>query len=164
MDTQSNQSNKATNVSVKKRRSSALAILGAVILVFVVAAIWIPHNMVSRVARDEVSAVKSLRALTNLELQYAAAHPSKGFTCDFALLKTEPHSSGEQIQEGFLVSEGYKISLTGCEADPNGITVRYRATAVPLLPGKTGFRAFCTDQTGELRYGNNGSVESCRPL
>jgi len=78
MDTQSNQSNKATNVSVKKRRSSALAILGAVILVLIVAAIWIPHNMVSRVARDEVSAVKSLRALTNLELQYAAAHPSRG--------------------------------------------------------------------------------------
>lgn len=31
--------------------------------------------MVSRVARDEVSAVNSLRTLTNLELRYAAEHP-----------------------------------------------------------------------------------------
>jgi hypothetical protein len=46
-----------------------LPILGAVTLVLILAAILIPHNIVSRVARDEASAAQSLRALTDLELR-----------------------------------------------------------------------------------------------
>jgi type IV pilus assembly protein PilA len=144
-----------------------LPILEAVIFVLVLAAILIPGQVVSHVARDEATAMESLHALADLEHRYAAAHPSKGFTCDFAMLKAEAPSNGQQIRQGFLFSdsfEGYKFSLTGCEVDPKGVAVRYKATAVPLLPGKTGFRAFCTDQTGDLRYGVNGSAESCRPL
>jgi hypothetical protein len=147
MDTQSNQSEGPTNARVKKRRSPVLPILGVGTFVLVLAAILIPHQMVSRVARDEISAVESLRALTNLELRYAT-HPSQGFTCDFGLLKTEASSNGKQTHEGFLFSdsfEGYKFSLAGCEVDAKGVVVRYKATAVPLLPGQTGFRAFCTD-------------------
>ena len=90
-----------------------------------------------------------------LETRYATAHPSKGFTCDFALLKTEVPSNRDPTHDGFLFSdsfEGYKFSLTGCEADPEGVVVRYKAAAVPVLPGKTGVRAFCTDQTGEPSF------------
>lgn len=167
MDTQSDQSKATANAHTIKRRSSVLAIAGFVIFVLIVAAIWIPHNMVSRVAHDEVNAATGLRALTSLERRYAAAHPSKGFSCDFAELKTGIPSSGAHAGEGFLFSdpfEGYKFSLIGCEADPEGVVVRYKATAVPVLPGKTGVRAFCTDQTGELRFGVNESPETCRPL
>jgi type IV pilus assembly protein PilA len=167
MDTHSNKSEGATNPRVIKRRRAVLPIIGAVALVLVLAAILIPHNMVSRVAHDEANAMYSLRALNNLELRYAAAHRSKGFTCEFALLKTAALSNGEHIHDGFLFSdsfEGYKFSITGCEVDPNGVVARFKATAVPVLPGKTGFRAFCIDQTGELRYAANGSPESCRPL
>jgi type IV pilus assembly protein PilA len=167
MDTKSNPGKGTTNARVIKRRSAVLPIIGAVTFILVLAVILIPGQIVSRVARNEANAMESLHALTHLEVRYAAAHPSKGFTCDFALLNMEAPSNGEQIHEGFLFSdsfEGYKFSLTGCEVDPKGVAVRYKATAVPLLLGKTGFRAFCTDQTGELRYGNDGSVESCRPL
>jgi hypothetical protein len=167
MDKQANQSGAAANAPVKKRRSRVLLILGVVIFVLILAAVLIPGHIVSRMARNEVSAVYSLRALTNLEIRYAAAHPSQGFTCEFAQLKTATPSTGVHTHEGFLFSdsyEGYKFSLTGCELDSKGVAVRYKATAVPLLPGKTGVRAFCTDQTGELLYGVNGSAESCRPL
>jgi hypothetical protein len=44
-------------------------ILGAVTLILILAAILIPGQIVSRVARDETSAMESLRALTDLELQ-----------------------------------------------------------------------------------------------
>jgi hypothetical protein len=167
MNSQSNQSAGLSNARDKKRRSLVLPILGVVTFVLILAAILIPHQMVSRVARDEASAMYSLHALTNLELRYAAAHPSKGFTCDFAVLKTAVAPNGDHVHEKFLLSdssEGYKFSLSGCEVDPKGVAVQYKAVAVPLLPGKTGFSAFCTDQTGELRYGMNESPESCRPL
>jgi len=123
--------------------------------------------MVSRVALDESNALQSLHALTKLELQYAAAHPSERFSCDFARLKTEASSNREQAHEEFLFSdsfEGYKFSLAGCEFDLKGVAIRYKATAIPPLPGKSGIRAFCTDETGEMRYGLNSSPESCRPL
>jgi hypothetical protein len=167
MDMQSNQTNEGTNVPIKKRRSSALAILGAVTLVLIFAAFWIPHNMVSRLARNESSAIYSLRALKNLELQYAAVNPSKGFTCEFALLKAVASLNGDHLHEGFLFSdsvEGYKFSLSGCEVSPNGVVVRFKAIAVPLLDRESGARAFCIDQTGVILYGNDGSVESWRPL
>ena len=167
MDTESDQSKATASGPTMKRRSSVLAITGLVTLVLIVAAIWIPHNMVSRVARNEVSAMNGLRALTSLERQYAAAHPSRGFSCDLAQLKTEVPSSGDHTREGFLFAdpfEGYKFSLTGCEADSEGVVVRYKATAVPAFPGKTGFRAFCIDQTSELRYATNGFPESCKSL
>jgi hypothetical protein len=63
-------------------------------LVLILAAILIPGQIVSRVARDETSAMESLRALTDRELQYAAAHPSNRYTCEFALLKTDAPSNG----------------------------------------------------------------------
>ena len=164
---QSNKHQANADARTMNGRFRVLAIIGSVILVLFVAAIWIPDNMVSRVAHNEVSAVNDLRGLTSLETRYATAHPSKGFTCDFALLKTEVPSNRDTTHGGFLFSEpsdGYKFSLTGCEADAQGVVVRYKATAVPSLPGKTGVRAFCTDQTGELRFGLNESPESCRPL
>jgi type IV pilus assembly protein PilA len=167
MDTRSSQTEGTTNARFIKRRSVVLLIIGAAIFVLILAAILIPGRIVSQLARDEVSAMGSLHALRGLELRYSQAHPSKGFTCDFALLKTEARSNTEQGREGFLVSdsfEGYKFSLSGCEVDSQGVAVRYKATAVPLVPGKTGVRAFCTDQTGELRYGVNGFAASCRPL
>src|SRR5580658_1661945 len=167
MDMQSNEHEAYASARTMKRLFRVFAVIVSVILVLIVAAILIPHNMVSRVARDEVSAVNGLSGLTSLETRYATAHPSKGFTCDFALLKTEALSSRDPTHDGFLFSdpfEGYKFSLTGCEADPGGVVVRYKVTAVPVLPGKTGFRAFCTDQTGQLRFGVNESPETCRPL
>ena len=155
------------NASTTKRRSRVFPVLGVVTFVLLLAAVLITHNMVSRVALDESNALRSLHALTKLELQYAAAHPSEGFSCDFARLKTEASSNREQAHEEFLFSdsfEGYKFSLAGCEFDPTGVAIRYKATAIPLLPGKSGIRAFCTDETGEVRYGVNSSPESCRPL
>lgn len=165
MDTHSDQSGGVTNPRTRRRRR-ILTITVLVVSAIILAAILVPHNMVSRIAHDEANAMHSLRTLWQLESSYAAAHPSKGFTCDFAELKTIAPSD-VQVQEGFLFSqtfEGYKFTIAGCEVDSKGVVVRYRATAVPLLPGKTGVRAFCKDQTGELLYGVDGTAASCRPL
>lgn len=167
MDTHSDQN----HARVTKRRSVLLPILGrvlgTVIFILIPAAILIPHFMVSTVARNEINAVESLRTLTVLEHRYAAAHPSKGFACELTQLRPETPLRGERKREEFIAnnsSNGYKFELKACEADPNGIAVRYKATAVPLVPEKTGYRAFCTDETGELQDAVNGSAESCRPL
>jgi hypothetical protein len=137
-----------------------------VIFILIPAALLIPHFMVSRVARNEINAMQSLHTLTVLERRYAAAHPSKGFTCEFAQLRTDASPSSGRNQEEFLFSNpsgGYKFEIKGCEANSTGVAARYKATAEPLVVEKTGFRAFCIDETGELQDSVNGSAESCRP-
>jgi hypothetical protein len=137
----------------KNQRVRHLIIFGVVAFVLLLAAILIPHSIVGRVARNEAAAMGNLRLLTALELRYAAAHPSEGFTCKFDRLKMEKAP----------IAEGYRFSIDGCETDSNGVVVRYKATAVPVVQGKTGLSAFCIDQTRKLQYGVNGSAESCRP-
>src|ERR1700753_1934748 len=132
-----------------RKRRRLFNILGAVIFLFVVAAVMIPHFLVSRIAKDEIGAVGTVRALQSLERQYASTRPSKGFTYDLTLLKPAL-SDKEQIREGFLFSEGYKFSLDGCEPDSDGVAKRFRVEAIPVEPGKSGVRAFCIDQTGPL--------------
>ena len=142
MDMQSNEHEAAANARTMNARFRVLAIIGSVILVLIVAAIWIPHNMVSRVAHDESSAVYGLRGLTSLETHYATAHPSKGFTCDFTLLKREVPSNQDPTHEGFLFSdpfEGYKFSLTGCEANSEGVVSDIRQPQYLCCPAKRDF-------------------------
>jgi hypothetical protein len=112
----------------------------------------------------EVTAVGNLRRLATLQGSYSASHPDKGFSCQLSLLKSPKPASGDYDPKEFLLSEtyaGYRITLPGCEPGPNGLVTRYRAIAVSLEPGKSGVRAFCTDQTGTLWYDAGGSPENC---
>jgi hypothetical protein len=171
MNAHSDQNDGSKNVSVVKRRSAVFSILGVITVVLILAAIFNPVQVDSRVARNEASAIGSLRALVTLQRRYATDNPSKGFACELAQLRNVTPRNGESDHVALLVSEsyaGYRFSLTGCEVDPNGVVIRYKATAMPRLPGETGVRAFCEDQTGEFWYATNGSAENClgerRPL
>jgi hypothetical protein len=116
-----------------------------------------------RTAREAV-AVGNLHRLAALQASYSATHPDKGFACQLSLLKSNKSASGGYDPDGFLLLEtyvGYRINLIDCEPGPNGLVTRYRAIAVPLEPGKSGFRAFCSDQTGALWYDASGSPENC---
>jgi hypothetical protein len=50
------------------------------------------------------------------------------------------------------------------EPKTNPVVNRYEVTAVPLRPQKTGIRAFCTDQSGEIFYELTGSAPGRREL
>jgi hypothetical protein len=105
--------------------------------------------------------VSKLRAVTMLEKKFAAAHLDKGFACELSLLVPE---EGEQNPVDydplrFLTtgtSAGYKFALANCRTDAKGVVVHYEATAVPVERGKTGFHAFCTDDSGLLWYDAEG--------
>lgn len=129
----------------------------------VVAAVFIPHNIVSRIAHDEISAVVTLRKIASLQRQHSLLYPSKGFTCDPTQLGAIASSQEEArtALRTFDYYEGYRFALLDCERDTNGIIKTYKATAAPLVPEKTGVRAFCEDETGELWYSVDGSAENC---
>ena len=121
-----------------------------------------PH---SRQHAHEAVAVSKLLTVIELQSKYAAAHADKGFACELPLLKpAEQRDDADYDPFGFLATgtwAGYRFALDGCQVDKRGTVAHYQASAVPIERGTTGFRAFCTDETGIVRYDNSGLKANC---
>jgi hypothetical protein len=125
------------------------------------------HDKYFGVAQNESAAVGILRKLNILESQYVAAHPNKGFACELPLLRlSEKRDDTYDTVAALLAGEwnGYKFAVVGCVADADGIVTHYGVTAVPTSPGRTGIRAFCTDQSGQLFYDSEASATQCMAM
>lgn len=145
---------------------------GVIPMIMILAAIAIPNLLRSRIAANEASAVSSLRTIDTAQVTYAAKYPETGFSCRIEELGGSPSDCGDHpnatAQHACLLDSklssgqkfGYRFSLTNCE-QMNGAFVRYQVTAEPLVPGSTGQRVFCTDQSGVIKTLRNGSGEQC---
>jgi len=122
------------------------------------------HDINGRRRANEAITVGYIRRITTLQKDYAASHPTKGFACSLPILKPTASDADDHGLDAALLSGehfGYRITLSGCEPESSGLVTHYRITAVPLEPGKSGVRAFCTDQIGPIRYDESGSGENC---
>lgn len=141
----------------------------ALILLFVLLLVFSPtfHDRHFGVARYESAAVGSLSRINELERQYATNHADKGFACKLRLLLTDKRKSNAYDPVASLLSgehAGYRFAVATCAADATGIVSQYEITAVPTAPGRTGVRAFCTDQSGQLFYDPDASAAQCLSL
>jgi hypothetical protein len=125
--------------------------------------LWPPLDFHGRQRVNEAAAVATLHHIHELQAQYAIANPTRGFSCFLDLL--EERSGGEMIVQAFPSSNersgyGFAVATTvGCYVkSPLRL---YQITAVPLAPGKTGVRAFCSDQEGVIWYDDDGSANKC---
>lgn len=122
------------------------------------------HDTHFGMAQNESAAVGSLRKLTSLENQYAAAHTDRGFACELTLLQpTEDMKETLGPSSALLTGKwsGYKFALVGCAPNASGVTTHYAVTAVPISPYRTGVRAFCSDESGSIFYDHTGSASEC---
>jgi hypothetical protein len=122
------------------------------------------HDRYFGVAKNEATAVGSLRKIQELENAYATAHPDNGFACQLKQLRpTENMRDVYGNPMNLLAGEwvGYKFEVVGCIPEKNGVVAHYQVTAVPLRPWASGVRAFCTDQSGNVFYDHNGSATEC---
>jgi hypothetical protein len=56
---------------------------------------------------------------------------------------------------------GYRFEIRGCTRGNDGRFSHYQVSAIPITPGVTGVRAFCTDDSGNVFYDLNGSAIQC---
>jgi hypothetical protein len=112
----------------------------------------------------ESSAVASLRTLVTAETTYAATYPERGYTCKLNNLggtgRGQPTpQSAMLIDSGLTQGQrgGYQFAIAGCDGIPSS---RFRVTAAPL-DSDSGMRAFCTDESGVLRFAADGSPRTC---
>src|SRR5689334_15558025 len=149
-------------------RSRWLYVLVAAGVLLLLAVLFIPEfdGPYFRQHANELVAMNKLRTVTELEKKFTAAHVDKGFACELPLLRPaeSEHNAVDYDPLGFLITgttAGYAFTLGNCRMNAKGVVVHYEATAVPVEAGKTGFYAFCTDDSGLLWYDKQGSATSC---
>ena len=134
-----------------------LLIVIAIILILMLMAI--PTIGVMKKNANETSAINSLRAITQAEIQYDSTYPANGFACSLTALGGDPASgpptpAAAQLLQPDLASgfkSGYIFTISNCSKVTINGTDRvsgYTLMAVPQAVGKTGNRSFCTDQFG----------------
>ena len=123
---------------------------------------------------NRISAIQSIRAIQQAEIQYASTYPSNGYTCTLASLGGETSAgaaspTSAQILQGDVTSgfkSGYIIAISNCQkvtANGTDRITSYTVTAVPQTVGKTGDNGFCADDSGPIKQDLTGGT-NCTQL
>lgn len=146
--------------------------------ILIIAAIAIPNLLRSRIAANEASAVISLRTIDVAAVQYASGYEN-GFPSNFEVFGYGESIVGDCNHAGLIdrrlatgQKNGYIFTYTpqfpdgqsGPAVSPKAAAKRctsggasgFTVTADPVRRGSTGQRSFYTDQTGVIRYSNDG--------
>jgi len=154
--------------SADRIKGKGMAIAGLVLgylgiammpMILIIAAIAIPNLLRARIAANEASVVSSVRLLNATEVSYAGAHPGEGFSSD---LRTLVSYGQLNPTLGTGRKNGYVFRLSDCGAEkPGGPKTKFQVAAYPIGKNETGVRAFCSDESGVIKYDPSGSPEDC---
>ena len=123
---------------------------------------------------NRLSAIQSIRAIQQAEMQYESTYPANGFACALPALGGDPSAgapspTGAQLLQADITSgykSGYIFTLTNCtKVTVNGMdrNTSYTVTAVPQKVGTTGNLGFCSDQFGTIKSDPTGGA-NCTQL
>jgi len=151
----------------KQKGFSLIELLIVVAIILIIAAIAIPNLLRSRMAANESSAVGSIRTINTAEVAFATSYPSVGFTSLTNLGGAASTCTGSGatstiacLIDNTLASSasksGYNFSISNLTGSPTVVT--YSSLATPIVVGQSGQRAFCSDQSGVIRYNQGGSA------
>jgi type IV pilus assembly protein PilA len=143
---------------------SLIELLIVVAIILIILAIAVPNLMRSQMAANEASAIESVRSISTAQATYAATYPDLGFAPNLASLGfgalPGPNSAGllEPPLSTTGIKDGYTFNLAAPAVLPR---TTYTLGTAPQNVGKTGQRAFCSDQNQAVRFDKTGSVAGC---
>ena len=127
---------------------SLIELMIVVAVIGIISILAVPNFMRSRLFANETSAIASLRVIVTSEITYASTLGNGSFG-----------STQDLLDEGLIdaalgsgTKDGYNLALT-----PDGST-GFTVTAVPITVGTTGQRGFYADESGVIRYSEDGSA------
>jgi hypothetical protein len=136
--------------------------------ILIIAAIAIPNLLRSKMAANEASAVGSLRSYQYAMGAYASKCPRIGFPKSLANLG---EGRGDCERASLLdsslgtdqpIKSGYFFHYVAAEPDNVGQVTSFVITADPVTPN-SGVRHFYLDQTGIIRWNNDGPPDVGSP-
>jgi type IV pilus assembly protein PilA len=149
-----------------------LLIVMSVMLILLTLAV--PQLLKLRKQGNELSAVQSVRAIGQAELQYNSAYPANGFSCSLAALGGDPKSGAPSPQAAQFLDAalaggqkaGYTFAITNCTkvtVNNQDMYTSYEITAVPQSVGKTGDNGYCSDENNTIRKDPAGGTNCTQP-
>ena len=157
----------------KQKGFSLIELLIVVAIILIIAAIAIPNLLRSRMAANEASAVGSLRTINTAEVTYSTTYPNIGFAATLASLggttATCSNPLGAAAANACLIDDvlslqginsGYTFAAVGVAGGGSPLLVTYTSQSSPSVPGQSGQRFFCSDQSGVIRF---NPAAACTP-
>ena len=150
-----------------------LLIVMSVILILMLVAI--PNLLNMRSQANQTSALASLHAIYQAQIQYQTNYPANGFACSLAALggnasSGPPSATAAQMLQSDVASgvkSGYVFNITNCTkvtVNNTDMYTSYEATAVPQSVGKTGHNGYCMDIEGQIKSDPAGGTNCTVPM
>jgi type IV pilus assembly protein PilA len=160
-----------------RKRSNGFTLMELLIVMAIIAILMliaIPTVGALKKNANRLSAIQSIRAIQQAQMQYASTYPANGYTCTLSALGGDPSAgapspTSAQILQGDVTSgfkSGYIIAISNCQKVTVNGTDRYNSytvTAIPQTVGKTGDIGFCGDDSGPIKSDPTGGT-NCTQL
>jgi type IV pilus assembly protein PilA len=152
-----------------------MELLIVISIMLILMLIAIPNMLNLKASANETSAIQSLRAIYQAQLQYQNNYPANGFACALPQLGGNASSGAPSAQSAQLLQtdlsggqkSGYTFNITNCQkatVNNQDMFTSFEATAVPQSVGKTGHRGFCLDMSGEIKSDPTGGTNCTVPI
>lgn len=141
----------------------------------IIALIAIPTMGSMKKHAAEYAAIQSIKNIQQAEMMYSETYPTRGYACSMQALGGDPNAGQPSAEAAQLLKndlamgtkDGYIFTISNCAKVSLSGTDRvtgYMITAVPITPGKTGNRGFCSDESSDVKYDPIGGTNCTQPM
>jgi len=152
-----------------------MELLIVISIMLILMLIAIPNMLNLKSEANETSAIESLRAIHEAEIQYQTEYPANGFACSLSALggsatSGPPSPTSAQLLQSDLANgqkSGYTFAIVNCTkttVNNQDMYTSFEATAVPQAVGKTGHNGYCLDMSGQISKDPTGGTNCTVPL